>query len=626
MARMRSFVVGTAGHIDHGKSTLVRALTGIDPDRLAEEKLRGMTIDLGFAHLTSPGGRDIGIVDVPGHERFIKTMLAGVGGIDAALLAVAADEGPMPQTIEHLDILTLLGVDRGVVVLTKSDLVEPEWADYVAEELRERLAGSALATAEIVAVSAATGDGLDGLLAALDRALVNVPEAAGGGRPRLPVDRVFTMAGFGTVVTGTLIDGELAVGMDVEVSPTGRRARIRGLQTHGEAVERAAPGRRVAVNLQGIAVEEIDRGDVLTLPGTAPGTRMIDVGLEMLAGAPLDLDHQVRVDVFAGSAEVGARVALIERDVLRPGEHGWAQLHLDAPIAVLRGDRIVLRRPSPSATIGGGTVVDAQPRRHRRSEPGIAERLETLAAGTLLEQVVAALGSELLTAAQLSARLPSLSDATVAQALSEATAGGETLAAGRTHHVASAAWAALGDRIVLALDTFHRANPLRRGIPREELRSRLRLTGGAASFDAAVVLGSELGLLIDDERTLRRPSFAIELPTEQRAAAGRYLALIDASPFSPPSAADAGLSKEALAGLVERGDLIEVGDGIVYRPATMDQIKALVLAQIDRHGKITLADYRDAVGTSRKYAQATLEHLDGARVTRRVGDDRVKGR
>ena len=623
---MRSFVVGTAGHIDHGKSTLVRALTGTDPDRLAEEKLRGMTIDLGFAHLRSPAGRDVGIVDVPGHERFIKTMLAGVGGIDAALLVVAADEGPMPQTVEHLDILTLLGVDRGVVALTKGDLVEPDWAAYVAEELRERLAGSALAAAEIVVVSAATGAGLDELQAALDRALDELPQRTSVGKPRLPVDRVFTMAGFGTVVTGTLLDGELEVGMEVEVSPSGHRARVRGLQTHGAVVERAEPGRRVAVNLQGIGVEEIGRGDVVTVAGGVPATRMVDVRLELLAGAPLSLEHQARVDLFTGSAEVGARVALIEQEVLAPGEDGWAQLHLDAPIAILLGDRVVMRRPSPSATIGGGTVVDAHPLRHRRSERGVADRLEILAGGTPLELVVAALGSDLLTAEQIVRSVPALDAATVDQAIEQATGDGNILMAGPSHLVSAAAWQELSGRIATTVARFHRDQRLRRGMPREELRSRLQVAGGTATFDAALSLASAQGIVRDEERTVRSPGFAVVLPPEDQAAAERYLRLVDESPYSPPAGATVGISAATLAALAERGEVIDVGEGIVYRPETLDQIKALVLAHIEGHGKITLAAYRDLVGTSRKYAQATLEYLDGIRVTRRVGDDRVRGR
>ena len=461
---------------------------------------------------------------------------------------------------------------------------------------------------------------------ALDRALDELPERSGGGKPRLPVDRVFTMAGFGTVVTGTLLDGAFAVGMEVELSPAGRRARVRGLQAHGSAVERAEPGRRVAVNLQGIGVEEIGRGDVVTVAGGVPATRMIDVRLELLPGAPLSLVHQARVDLFTGSAEVGARVALIEREVLAPGEDGWAQLHLDAPIAILRGDRVVIRRPSPSATIGGGTVVDVHPRRHRRSESGVADRLEILAGGTPVELVVAALGSNVLTGEQIARLVPALDSVTVDQAIDQATRDGEVLMAGPSHLVSAAAWQELSARMAATVARFHRDHPLRRGIPREELRSRVKVAGGTAAFDAAFSLASTQGIVRDDERTVRSPGFAVVLPPQDQAAAERYLRLVDETPYSPPSGATVGLSAATLAALVERGDVIDVGDGIVYRPETLDRIKALVLARIEGHGKITLAAYRDLVGTSRKYAQATLEYLDGIRVTRRVGDDRVRGR
>jgi len=353
---------------------------------------------------------------------------------------------------------------------------------------------------------------------------------------------------------------------------------------------------------------------------------MIDVRLELLPGAPLSLVHQARVDLFTGSVEVGARVALIEREVLAPGEEGWAQLHLDAPIAILRGDRVVIRRPSPSATIGGGWVVDAQPRRHRRSEAGVADRLEILAGGTPVELVVAALGSDVLTGEKIARLVPALDSVTVDQAIGQATRDGDILMAGASHLVSAPAWLDLSGRMAATVGRFHTDYPLRRGMPREELRSRLRMAGGAAVFDAALSLASAQGVVRDEERTVRSPGFAVVLPPEEQAAADRYLRLVDETPYSPPSGVTAGLSAATLAALVERGDVIDVGDGIVYRPETLDRIKALVVAHIEGHGKITLAAYRDLVGTSRKYAQATLEYLDGIRVTRRVGDDRVRGR
>ncbi len=381
MAVERAYVVGTAGHVDHGKSTLVRALTGIDPDRLAEEKAREMTIDLGFAWLTLPSGQSISIVDVPGHERFIKNMLAGVGGIDAALLVVAADEGPMPQTREHLAILDLLGIDRGLIVLTKADTVDEDFRELAIEATREAVQGTTLADAPIITTAATTGQGLVALKAALDALLADTPPRTAHGRPRLPVDRAFTISGFGTVVTGTLLDGTLTAGQEVELLPRGIRGRVRGVQTHLSKVTLALPGSRTAVNISGVAVEDVRRGDVLTPPGWLVPTHLLDVRLRMTANAPT-LAQNDAVDLFVGASEVQGRVTLLDADRLDAGDEGWVQLRLAEPVAVVRGDRFILRRPSPSETIGGGTIADTAPRRHRRFHAATIERLESLKRGT----------------------------------------------------------------------------------------------------------------------------------------------------------------------------------------------------------------------------------------------------
>src|SRR3954447_12483634 len=336
------YVIGTAGHVDHGKSTLVLALTGIDPDRLQEEKAREMTIDLGFAWLTLPSGREVSVVDVPGHERFIKNMLAGVGGLDAALLIIAADEGPMPQTEEHLDILHLLGITKGIVALTKRDLVDDEWLDLMQEEVRERLLGTRLEGAPIVPVSARTGQGLDDLRAELDRLLQDTPPRADRGRPRLPIDRAFTISGFGTVVTGTLTDGSLRVGQEVEVVPSdGLRGRIRGLQSHKHKVESIGPGNRVAVNITGVDVDDLSRGMVLANPGWLEPTNRLDIYLNLVSDALAPIEQNQLLDFFTGSAETPARITLRDADRLEPGQSGWAQLRLRDPIAVAKGDRYI---------------------------------------------------------------------------------------------------------------------------------------------------------------------------------------------------------------------------------------------------------------------------------------------
>src|SRR5436190_5787436 len=355
------YVIGTAGHVDHGKSTLVLALTGIDPDRLQEEKAREMTIDLGFAWLTLPSGREVSIVDVPGHERLIKNMLAGVGGLDAALLVIAADEGPMPQTDEHLDILNLLGVSKGIVVLTKRDLVDDEWLALMQEEVRERLKGSTLQDAPIVPVSARMGQGLDDLREEIDRLLLDTEPRADRGRPRLPIDRAFTVAGFGTVVTGTLIDGSLRVGQEVSILPPGLKARIRGLQSHKHKVESIGPGNRVAVNIVGLDVDDLSRGMVLTTPGWLQPTGRVDVYLSLVPDAPAPVEQNDPLDFFTGSAETPARITLLDTERLQPGQSGWAQLRLQELIAAAKGDRYIVRQPSPSLTIGGGQIVDTHP-------------------------------------------------------------------------------------------------------------------------------------------------------------------------------------------------------------------------------------------------------------------------
>ena len=359
-----TFVVATAGHVDHGKSTLVKALTGTDPDRLAEEKARQMTIDLGFAHLGLPSGRRIGIVDVPGHERFIKNMLAGVGGIDAALLIVAADEGPKPQTFEHLAILDLLDVSLGVIVLTKRDLVDAEWLEFVTEETREAVASSLLRDAPIVAVSAATGEGLPDLLETLDNVLARGTRRASGGGARVPIDRVFSVSGFGTVVTGTLLGGELTIGQELELMPARVPTRVRGLQTHGQRVERVPPGSRVAVNVANLAVEDIRRGDVLAVPGLLQPTQRLDVQLRLLPSAPKTLKQNDLVDFFTGSREAPAWLTLLDRERIEPGETAWVQLRFREAVVALRGDRFIIRQPSPSLTIGGGVIIAANPPRH----------------------------------------------------------------------------------------------------------------------------------------------------------------------------------------------------------------------------------------------------------------------
>ena len=629
---MRPFVIGTAGHVDHGKSTLVKALTGIDPDRLAEEKARAMTIDLGFAWLTLPGGQSVSVVDVPGHERFIKNMLAGVGGIDAALLVIAADEGPMPQTVEHLAILDLLGVDRGVIVLTKADAVEADWLDLVREEVRELVSTTTLASAPIVAVSALSGEGLPALLETLAAVLAAAPGTSGGSVPRLPVDRVFSVAGFGTVVTGTLSGGEIALGDELRLYPGNHRARVRGLQSHQEKVSRALPGRRTAVNLSGITTEEVKRGDVLAPPRIMTPSQRLDARLRLLPDAPVALKQNAEVDFFTGAAELPARVTLLDRERLDPGESAWVQFRFRAPLAVLRNDRFIVRRPSPSETLGGGEVLDPNPSRHRRFRPETIAALETLAAGAPDEILLQMLEQRPIEIKELAAGAAGLSAAQVDDALAELIAegdavvlGGHGRAAGATDFaIATSLLRALTDQISKELLSYHASQPLRPGLAREEARRRLGITQPRL-FDDLITTVSGAGELIDDGATLRLPQFHMTLDPARRAVADQYLAAIRAQPYTPPGPHEHGLDPETLAALEHLGEVTKVADGVYFAPDVWDALVQGTLAFIESNGSMTLSEFRDYFGTSRKYAQAALEYLDQLKFTRRVGDDRVRG-
>ncbi|HET9920776.1 MAG TPA: selenocysteine-specific translation elongation factor [Ktedonobacteraceae bacterium] len=649
--------IGTAGHIDHGKSTLVKVLTGIDPDRLAEEKERGMTIDLGFAWLKLPDGREVSIVDVPGHEGFIKNMLAGVGGIDAALLVVAADEGVMPQTREHLAILDLLRVPRGIVALTKADLVDEEWLALVREEVREYLAPTTLAHAPIIPVSAYTKQGLPELLAALERLLNEAEERQNIARPRLPVDRVFTLTGFGTIVTGTLLDGTLKVGQEVEILPQGLHSRIRSLQTHKQQVEMTRPGSRVAINLANVARTELERGSVVALPAQLRPTMLFDAQISLLTEAERPLAHNTQVDCYSGSQEIPARVRLLDRDELQPGESAWAQVRLSRPAVVARRDRFILRIPSPSSTIGGGEVVDVHPRYHHRFQPAILEALETLARGTPEELVLAVLDRRTAIATGKQAgnrttnapvkgqagaktshrqmgyelteliKLSNLSEDVTIQAL-------ETLLSERRVRqvgmlwTAQAVWETLAEEAVRLVSEQHRQHPLRSGFSKEEWRSRLNLSPKVAA-DVLALLAVE-GKLEASGSIIRLPGFVPRFTAVQQQQVDALLQRFRANPWTPPGTAEAEalVGAEALAALIDQGQIVRLGasgEGILFLKETYDEALNRIVDYLREHGKMTAAEARDVLGTTRKYVLPLLEHMDMLKLTRRTGDERILG-
>ncbi len=627
-------VIGTAGHVDHGKSTLVLALTGIDPDRLREEKEREMTIDLGFAWLTLPNGEPVGFIDVPGHRDFIENMLAGVGGIDAALFVVAADEGVMPQTHEHLAILDLLGVGQGVVTLTKTDLAEGEdWIELVAADVSETLEGTALEGAPIVPVSARTGQGIDELIAALQEMLSHVRPRRDRGQPRLPIDRVFAISGFGTVVTGTLTDGCFTVGQEVEVLPRGLRARVRGLQTHKEKVERAVPGSRVAMNLSGLSKAELARGDVVATPGWLRPTVLVDVQLRYLPAAVRPLRHNTQLKFFSGAAETLARVRLLGQAELTPGQTGWAQLRLQEPVALVKGDRFIVRVPSPPATVGGGIIVDPNPgRRHHRFRPEVVARLETLAQGSPAEILLQALERRGPTPARDLLSASGLSDAGP-DALAELLNEGQAVLLGATaverpatssELLASRAWwTALTEHIARELSAHHQKFPLRAGMGREALRSGLKLD--AKVFNAAMAQAAAREIVVEEGAVVRLPSHKVQLDPEQQRQVDALLAQFRRQPHATPSHKDcvAAVGEEVLGVLIARGELVQVSPEVLFLPETYEDMVTRIRAHIEQERSITLAQVRDLFNTSRKYAQGLLEHLDEIGVTKRVGDTRV---
>ena len=618
-------IIGTAGHVDHGKSTLINRLTGINPDRLKQEQDREMSIELGFAWFELPNGEEIGIIDVPGHRDFIENMLSGIGGIDAALFVVAADEGVMPQTREHLAILDLLQIPAGVVALTKIDLVkDPEWLDLVEADLEETLSGTVLEDAPIIRVSARTGAGIDQLVLTLQEVLAGHPHRPDLGRPRLPVDRVFTLAGFGTIVTGTLIDGQLSVGDAVEVLPSGLEGRIRGLQTHKKAEDVAFPGSRTAVNITGISHDQIQRGDTLVHPGTFEPTKMIDVWFTLLPDAREPLRHNTEVKLFIGAAEVMARVRLLGVEELAPGKDAFLQLMLQNPIVALRQDRFIIRRPSPPATIGGGQVVDPHPhKRHKRYNTNRLDELEQLLVGTpedILFQTAQKLGASSLDKIVKASGLEKEQAAEAAESLIKQEAFIELN--GRHLILPADQVLALKKAIKSALERFHQDNSLRPGMSREQLKSQIGIA--PAVFDAIISQMSNENILEEISAELRIMGYQVRFTEAQQEKIRSLMEKFKADPYAPPSYKRSVelIGEDLVNALIDTGRLIQLNEEVLLQQKIFQEMESAVISHIQENEAITLAELRDKYNTSRKYALAVLEYLDLAGVTVRKGDIR----
>ena len=643
---MKRVVVGTAGHIDHGKTALVLALTGVDTDRLAEEKRRGITIELGFAHLPLPGGTVAGVVDVPGHERFVRAMAAGAGGIDVVVLVVAADEGVMPQTREHLDICRLLGVPRGLVAVTKSDLLPglgSDWLPLLEEEIRGACAGTFLEKAPIVPVSARTGDGLPRLVEALAALAAEVPERPADGPLFLPVDRAFTLKGFGTVVTGTVLSGTVAEGDALALVPPSAAVgelRARTVQVHGKGAPRASAGQRTAVNLPGVEAQAISRGQVLAHPGVVPPTSILDVELSLLEGSPRPIRHRSRLLLHVGTAQVPCAVALVDgRPEIAPGATGFAQLRLAAPVAALPGQRFILRGfraiEGRGKTVGGGRVLAILPRKRRRGRPDDAEQLRVLAGGdpdARLLTVLEMAGPAGLSADSLLGRT-ALSPRAVQSGLERLGARGQALLFDRDHRawVASTVARELQARILEALAAFHAAQPLAAGAGREELRGRLPPVTDPRLFSRLVAQLQERDEVAAVGDQVRLRGHAAASGGQGGALKDRIAGLLREGALAPPRVADlpalSGGSPSDVSAVLKLlaadGIAVRVSPEIWFDGAAVAGLRERLVSHLRARKEIATQEFKELVGATRKHVIPLAEYFDRERVTLRVGDKRV---
>ncbi len=634
----KNLILGTAGHIDHGKTSLVKILTGIDTDRLPEEKKRGITIELGFAAMQLPGNIQLGIVDVPGHERFVRAMVAGVGGMDMVVLVIAADEGIMPQTREHLDICRLLGVRRGLVALTKCDLVDVDWLELVTEEARDFVAGSFLEGAPIIPVSARLGTGIETLKEELRKMSETVDQKRGDGAFRLPIDRAFTVTGFGTIVTGTLLSGQIIVGDEVELFPSGICTKIRGIQAHGHPAEVGTSGQRLALNLQGVDNNQVKRGDVVAPRGIYRATRVVDVEISCLKSASLPIKHRSTLRLHSATYEVSAQVILFDRGGIEPGDISFAQLRFSSPVLLLNGDPFVLRSYSPSQTVGGGTILDPAPPRRRRRSIEALELLESMSLGDesdMVERLVAATFLSGISFQNLLWRT-GLSTKRLETALSLPLSEGKIVQIVRDPRLflSCVSFSTLCDTLLSRVVTYLAENPIKDGINREELKTRLPSRSDGRFFNHCL-------LHLENEKKVESDRDQVRLPGRKRGVADSNADIqkkleetLISSGAEPPTVKEmCELLRlpekpllEHLTLLVRQGRAIKVKSDLFYAPGPLQQIAETMLEHLRTKGEITPSEFREITGLSRKFMIPVLEYFDSLKLTVRVGDKRVMRR
>lgn len=631
---MKQIVLGTAGHIDHGKTSLIKALTGIDTDRLQEEKARGITIELGFASIDLPSGQRVGIVDVPGHEKFVKNMVAGATGIDVVAMVIAADEGVMPQTREHLDICSLLAIEHGMVVLTKSDMVDEEWLEMVTEDVMEYLQGTFLEDAPIVHVSSVTGQGMDEFKTVLDSICEKVPDLPPSGLFRLPVDRVFTMHGFGTVITGTLTSGRIQVGDPVEIYPSGVMSKVRGIQVHNDAMNEAQSGMRTAINFQGLEKESVNRGDVLASPGALFPSYMVDIQLEALKSLTKPIKTRQKVRFHTGSSEIMGHVILLNKNELLPGESALAQMRLDAPVTVVKDDHFVIRSYSPVDTIGGGRILNPVPVKHKANRPEVIEHLEMLLDADPMEMVsqlvsgasyAGASFAQLLVMTNLPAK--KLQEMTN-KLLSQKTL--VTVDKESKTYLHKKIMDSLEKRAVSYMEDYHKANPLKNGMPKEELKSKFPPILSAKTFHMLLEIMTSAGLAVLEEDLIRLASHTVSLQQDQEEVRANIAKAYKDGKLMPPylkeivqtMSLDPAKTKDLISHMVSEQTIVKVKEDLYFDAGAIQDLKDRLTAFLKENGEISMPQFKEMTGASRKYVIPLMEHFDSIRLTLRVGDNR----
>lgn len=632
---MKHIILGTAGHVDHGKTALIRALTGIDTDRLKEEKERGITIELGFAQFMLQNGQQIGIVDVPGHERFVKNMVAGAGGIDVVAMIIAADEGIMPQTKEHLNICQLLGIKKGIVALTKIDLVDQDWLELVTEDVREFLQGTFLEGAPVIPLSALTGDGISEFISSLEHVISATDERSDVGFFRLPIDRIFTMRGFGTIVTGTLMSGKIKVGDTIDIMPEGLKAKIRGIQIHGKAEESASAGQRTAINLQGIDKEVLDRGDVLTTPDTFEPSFRMDILLNYLTTSSKKLKNRAPVRFHIGTNEIMSRIIFPDRNEIEPGEEVFAQILFESPAVASAGDRFVIRSYSPITTIGGGTILDPVARKYKRSSETLLHQLPLLKDGDAVAKtkvIIERAGLNGIRGRQVSVRT-GIPLNTQTKILEDMFSRKEALLLDRDELtvVSYPAYKHLQDRILHDTSSYHQAFPLKEGYPKEELRTTIGRHIEIKLFNKSIRDLEKEGKIIVEKEFIRTPEHRVDLKGDLDMLRGEIETIYQEAKLTPPSIKEltehfSHKKKDlnnVLSVMLQEGILIKVNEDMYFHTTPFAKLKDDYRAFLIEHEKATPALFRDLTGLSRKYAIPLMEYFDKTKLTIRVGDHRI---